>query len=94
MRLEEDKEYLVCDFCRNIHFPEPNDDGVRVLGEPAPVSCPVCKIPLVHAAVSGWRILYCSRCRGMLIAMGLFVGFIQHLRAHREGPPEVPPPDS
>jgi len=41
MRLEEGKEYLVCDYCKNIYSPAPNDRGVRVLGEPAGLSCPV-----------------------------------------------------
>src|SRR5713101_3333809 len=30
MRLEEGKEYLVCDYCKNIYSPVPNDRGVRV----------------------------------------------------------------
>ena len=81
LRLEEDKDYLVCDFCTSMHFPDPNADGVRVLGEPAQETCPVCQVPLVHAAVGGMRILYCERCRGMLLPMAVFVALVDTLRS-------------
>ncbi|HKW96720.1 MAG TPA: zf-TFIIB domain-containing protein [Bryobacteraceae bacterium] len=84
MRLEEDKEFFHCDFCNNVFFPEKNDDGVRVLGEPAALNCPVCAIPLVHAAMEGWRILYCNRCRGMLISMDIFIE-LTHVLHDRSG---------
>jgi Zn-finger nucleic acid-binding protein len=83
MHLEADRECLVCDYCHNIYFPDANDDGVRVLGEPATEACPVCAVPLVPAAMSGQRILYCARCRGMLILMDVFVALVQELRARR-----------
>jgi Zn-finger nucleic acid-binding protein len=85
MRLKHDAEYLVCDYCANIYFPEPNTDGVRVLGETAAASCSICSVPLIHAAISGHRILYCGRCRGMLIEMDVFIAVIQDLRARRAG---------
>lgn len=85
MRLEEDKEYLVCDYCGSTYYPDPNPDGVRVLGESASEACPVCAVPLSHAAVAGERIRYCGQCHGMLIPMGVFVNVIEDLRAHRNG---------
>jgi Zn-finger nucleic acid-binding protein len=90
MRLDPDKDYLICDYCGNLHFPDVNSDGVRILGEPSKLGCPICAIPLVHAAVSGYRIQYCERCRGML--MGVFPFMIESLRARRETDPTVPPP--
>jgi Zn-finger nucleic acid-binding protein len=89
MRLEDDKEFLSCDYCRNIYFPEKNDDGVRVLGEAA-LACPVCAVPLAHAALAGVRMIYCSRCRGMLIPMDAFVALIEMLRAQGKGPATIP----
>jgi len=50
MRLEADKECLVCDYCGNIHYPAPNAEGIRVLDEPSKLACPICSIPLVHAS--------------------------------------------
>jgi Zn-finger nucleic acid-binding protein len=84
MRLNEAAEFLTCDYCGNVHFPEPNADGVRVLDEPSAESCPICNVLLVHAAIAGQRIRYCARCRGMLIAMDAFVAIIQGLRSRRE----------
>ena len=91
MRLEEGKDYLVCDFCKSMHFPEPDAGGVRVLGEPAPQSCPVCGVPLLHAAIDRVRILHCGRCRGTLIPMGAFVLLVEELRA-RQNPSARPLP--
>ena len=83
MRLEPGKECLVCAYCGNIHYPELNSDGVRVLEEPSSLECPVCAIPLVHAAAGGERILYCNRCHGMLIGMDMFTQIVQDLRSRR-----------
>jgi Zn-finger nucleic acid-binding protein len=94
MRLKPDVDSFVCDFCQTIYIPEPNADGVRVLDESAFLACPACRASLVHAAIAGRRILYCTSCRGMLIGMDLFVGLIQDLRASRDTPAAtLPPPD-
>jgi Zn-finger nucleic acid-binding protein len=84
MRLEAERDFLACDYCRSIYFPEPNSDGVRVLGESMELACPVCAIKLAEAAVASRRILYCTRCRGMLLPMNLFVAIIQELRSHKD----------
>ena len=94
MRLDADKEFLLCDYCGNIHFPDPNSDGVRVLDVPAPEQCPICSIALTHAAIGSHRILYCTRCRGMLISMETFMPLVVGLRSRREtGPDIAPAPD-
>jgi Zn-finger nucleic acid-binding protein len=85
LRLEEDKDYLVCDFCRNMYFPDSDSDGVRILGEPSSQPCPVCSVPLVHAAVCGCRLLACERCRGLLISMDVFVAVIEGLKSNSRG---------
>ena len=84
MRLEEDKECLVCDYCGNIHYPAPNAEGIRVLDEPSKLVCPVCVIPLVHAAAGGERILYCNHCHGTLISMDVFMSVVQDFRSRRD----------
>ena len=84
MRLKDDADYLICDYCETPHFPDPNSDGVRVLGVPSEIACPVCAISLTHASVSRERIFYCERCRGMLIAMGVFTEIVADLRSRRE----------
>jgi Zn-finger nucleic acid-binding protein len=93
MRLDADKDYLTCDFCGNIHIAETNEDGVRVLDESAPadgeMECPLCAVPLVHAAIDGQRILYCGRCRGMLIPMDIFAPLVEDLRSRLEATAEI-----
>jgi Zn-finger nucleic acid-binding protein len=84
MRLKSDADFLTCDYCGSIHFPEPNADGVRELGETASVPCPACHVSLIHAAIKGHRIRYCAKCHGMLIAMGNFVAILEDLRSRRE----------
>jgi len=94
MQLDSSAESLTCDYCGNIVFPEKNDDGVRVLGQPTDQPCPVCRIGLVDASFSGARILYCTRCRGMLIDMEIFAELVQTLRAGHDGGGVIPhPPD-
>jgi len=85
MRLHADEDCLKCDYCKSIYFPSKGDDGVAVLGVPAEEACPVCAIPLVHAAMAKIRILYCTHCRGMLIPMGVFMSLVEELRAGQPG---------
>lgn len=84
MRLEPDKACLVCDYCSTVHFPDANADGVRVLEEMSPLQCPMCKVPLIHAAVAQERILYCRQCRGMLIGMDKFLVIVHNLRSRHQ----------
>jgi len=98
LHLQEGRESLTCEYCKGVCLPEKNDDGVRVFDEPAELSCPVCQVPLWHAAIDHQRILYCTRCRGSLIPMPVFVLLLQDLRARRGvsyGPAAgiSPPPD-
>ena len=83
MRLKENAEALTCDYCGAIHVPEPNADGVRVLGVPAE-SCPACPSTLLQSTIAGHRIRYCEKCHGMLIAMETFLVIVQDLRARRD----------
>ncbi len=95
MRLDASRECLVCDFCESVHFPKTDADGVAALGEPSEKQCPVCSIPLVKAAVGGQELLYCKRCRGLLIEMGVFSALVDRLRGENDEPPETPhTPDS
>jgi Zn-finger nucleic acid-binding protein len=84
MHLKDEADYLLCDYCETPHFPDPNGDGVRVLGVAAEIGCPHCAIPLTHSSIVRDRILYCERCRGMLISMDKFPEIVQDLRSRRE----------
>ena len=92
MRLDEHDDHFTCEFCGRLHFPEPNPDGVRVLGKPAGCRCPVCADELVHAAAGGARVLYCAACRGLLIPAEAFLFVVQALRGGGRYAPMPPRP--
>jgi Zn-finger nucleic acid-binding protein len=94
MHLKPDEDSYKCDFCHSVFLPEKDDDGVRVLGDPSGQACPVCNIPLVDAAIAKIRILYCTKCRGMLIPMQVFQTLIDELQAVQGGTVAQPAADS
>jgi Zn-finger nucleic acid-binding protein len=81
MHVATGKDYLVCDYCGTTHFPDPNPDGVRVLGEATVSPCPRCKPTLVTGTIAGAHILYCNQCHGLLISMGDFMAVVEELRS-------------
>jgi len=95
MRLKADMESFTCDYCQRVVLLEKNDDGVRVLGEPAGQDCPVCSTPLVRAALDKVPIVYCTGCRGMLIPMQALEALADELRTGQgsEAVPTVPGKD-
>jgi Zn-finger nucleic acid-binding protein len=94
MRLRENQDSLFCEYCNSVYLPEPNQEGIRDLGQPADVQCPLCKNALGHASLEHRRLLYCSRCHGSLIAMPVFADLVEMLRARRsDGVAALHPPD-
>lgn len=93
MRLKPDEDSYSCDYCHAVYVPEKNDDGVRVLGEPSDENCPNCNVALMQAALDKTRILYCTKCRGMLIPMDAFRNLISSLEA-LQGASMIQPPAS
>lgn len=94
MRLQDGRECLTCDYCKNVYFPEKNEDAIRVLDDPSELTCPICAAPLVHAILAAHPIHYCAHCRGSLIPATVFVLILQDLRAHRGSDSAIPhPPD-
>ena len=72
---------LRCDYCKNVVYTAPDDEGVRYMEELEDVLCPVCAVPLWNASLANVSIRACKKCRGMLIAMGAFEGLIDLVRA-------------
>ena len=58
---------------------------MRALGETSDENCPVCNIPLMHAALAKIRILYCTKCRGMLVRMEVLQSLVDELRVLEGG---------
>jgi len=88
MRLKPDEDSYKCEYCRNVFLPERSDGGVRVLGDVSAQACPICNLPLVNAAIAKVRILYCTKCQGMMIPMQALPTLIDELR---EGQSETAP---
>ncbi len=93
MRLILEKRQYVCNHCTSTYFPEPNSEGVRILGEKSLGQCPVCRVPhLVFANVANKTVLHCQQCRGMLMQICELFPVIQVLRSQRPARSEVIPP--
>jgi Zn-finger nucleic acid-binding protein len=91
MQLKADEDSYTCAYCHAVYVPEKNDDGVRVLGEASDDTCPNCTRALMQAALDKTRILYCTKCRGMLIPMTEFKNLIASLQL-TQGASLVQPP--
>jgi LSD1 subclass zinc finger protein len=89
MKLRPGADSYKCEYCQGVYIPEKNDDGVRVL-EDSDLLCPNCNQALSHASLANTRILYCKKCRGMLIPMPDFEGLISEERL-RDGISRVQP---
>jgi Zn-finger nucleic acid-binding protein len=80
-----------CEYCHTVVVPEMGADGVRVLGEIAGQSCPVCAAGMAHGLLAGMAIEYCAKCHGLLVAMDAFAALIDALRAEDAGTILAPP---
>lgn len=95
LNLEDGATSAECQYCKTVYRPEKNIDGVRVFNQPSELLCPICRVSLMHATMSRQRIWYCTRCRGSLIPMPVFVVLVRALRAQVGDAIEIaPPPDA
>ena len=92
MTLVAGRDYYTCAYCTTFYFPEPTDDHVRVLAEPAGLTCPLCHAALVAGSVEGTRVAYCSRCRGILANRIVFGAVVGRLRSLAQTPAIAPRP--
>jgi Zn-finger nucleic acid-binding protein len=94
MQLKADGVSFKCDYCQSVYVPEKADDGVRVLDEADGSICPICTLPLKNATLNQMRIIYCTKCHGMLIPMQVFEALIDAVRGSRDGGAIQPAADS
>ncbi len=57
-----------------------NQDGVEVGAESTNV-CPACQALLSDGTIQGKAVLYCTKCRGLLISIDRFLPLVEFLRA-------------
>jgi Zn-finger nucleic acid-binding protein len=94
MRLKLGLESFQCDYCQSVHVPEKADDGVRVLDEAEGQACPIYKNSLMNATLCGIRIVYCTKCHGMLVPMPVFEALIDEMKGSNNGGVIQPAADS
>jgi Zn-finger nucleic acid-binding protein/DNA-directed RNA polymerase subunit RPC12/RpoP len=94
LKLIEDRNYFVCEYCATYYFPKNiSPDGVTLLDDDASdVDCPVCGAALSLAAIEEMRVLYCRKCRGILARQEVFFNIVKYRRASATGPPATPRP--
>jgi Zn-finger nucleic acid-binding protein len=80
LTLVEGKDHFICNYCTSLYFPDQNTDGVRILEGEANLSCPVCNLPLVNAAIDENRVIACTKCNGILIPQWSFMYIVRYLR--------------
>jgi Zn-finger nucleic acid-binding protein len=84
--------YSYCQHCGTFHFPERQDDGIRVLGDAlASHACPDCGRGLSPATLDDRsRVLHCGNCRGALLPRSVFASVLQTRRAWATAAPAAP----
>jgi Zn-finger nucleic acid-binding protein len=86
LRVDVGRDCLACEYCRTIHIPEPDSDGVRVLSPQSDVTCPVCLVPLAEASLLSLPVAFCGSCHGLLAPVALFGELVGSLRQQNGGP--------
>ena len=90
MTLVEGRNYYRCDHCCSFHFPTPMEasaDGLQPLGSQSQQRCPVCSLHLSAGALERQRVLFCEKCRGLILSNDDFAFILGRRRAQRTGPP-------
>jgi Zn-finger nucleic acid-binding protein len=59
-----------------------NEDGVQMGAETAN-ACPACQTLLSDGTIQNKSVLYCTKCRGLLVAIDIFLPLVEFLRALR-----------
>ena len=95
LTLVDGRDHFRCDFCGTLNFPtaiEDALDGVKPLGTPADEHCPPCSQAMEHAAIAGTRVVFCVRCRGVLVDSETFSHVVMKKRGKFRGPDVTPSP--
>lgn len=80
LSVDEDQDLFHCQYCGSYDFPNPNQDGVALIGELSSSTCPLCEQSLVSAVVQKIRILSCPHCRGNLVAQSKMLPILRQAK--------------
>lgn len=90
MVFHQDRATYECNYCKTLHIPEPDDQGMKIFEEPAQHNCPLCSIPLLWADIDGFPAEYCPNCKGVLFLQHLFGKAVKVLRVRAKTPSVEP----
>lgn len=88
MRMDDRKVRWECGYCGRVEVPNPDPDGLFVLGADTGLTCPVCPSGLVYATIADQSVVTCPECHGILMEVEIFLGVVAALRSRRAGEPE------
>ncbi len=91
----EGRDYLACGYCHTFRFPTElanSADRITPLSEQAECECPVCRQQLVQGALDKARMMYCEKCRGVLVQNEAFAVVVQNRRREYTGADASPVP--
>jgi Zn-finger nucleic acid-binding protein len=90
MTLFRERAYYYCEHCGSYHFPDPNPQGIRVMGlDPDGLKCPQCAITLNLMVIDDfYQGFQCSNCRGLLFNRSSFRDVINVRRSSTKTPAE------
>ena len=93
--LRPDTDGYKCDYCHTVFHPGAQDDGVKITGNPPAenLACPLCRLPLVSAAVAEIPALSCNQCHGLLLPMPALQPVLEQLRSGDHDAAVQTPPD-
>lgn len=90
MTLYRSRDYYHCEHCGGYHFPDQDQDGLRVLGEnPEGIDCPRCRVVLRLVNYADFFQGYqCPKCQGLLFNRTTFREAIDFQRSRIKTPPD------
>lgn len=90
MKLFRERDYYYCEHCQSYHFPNQDQEGLRVLGEnPEGIHCSHCRVILNLITVGDFYQGYqCPKCQGLLFNRTTFREAIDFQRSRAKTPPE------
>jgi Zn-finger nucleic acid-binding protein len=90
MKLFRERDYYHCEHCQSYHFPNRDQDGLRILGKnPEGIPCPHCQEVLNLITFDDFFQGYqCATCLGLLFNRTTFREAIDYHRSRTKSPPE------
>ena len=91
----EGRNYFCCTYCHTFHFPtelKDSADRITPLSERSDLECSTCQIPLTAGGLDDVRVVYCEKCRDILVNSQAFAQLMAARRGNYKGAEVDPEP--